>query len=247
MGCNGKNMTTLQIRRVMKTLKARKYKVYTQPYFLNIVGVRNNNTNPTKFDDKMYVFWKNNNNKWVGRQYSITTDPSTKYLSKGGIGTYKGKKSTAILPTGQYLDTWKVGYHRGKYKALTQSKDLCVYRDYDRNNIISFNIKDKDCGGFGINIHKAKDGGADDGQGTTKTIGSYSAGCQVFANNGCFAEFMNLIQKQVDQYGTKYFTYTLLDKQLENKFRIKRIIFTTGILVGIGIIGYGIYLKRKNK
>jgi len=58
---------------------------------------------------------------------------------------------------------------------------------------------------------------------------------------------MNLIQKQVDQYGTKYFTYTLLDKQLENKFRIKRIIFTTGILVGIGIIGYGIYLKRKNK
>ena len=37
-----------------------------------------------------------------------------------------------------------------------------------------YDIKDKTCGRFGINIHRAKPRGADDGRGNTNNIGLYS-------------------------------------------------------------------------
>lgn len=247
MACNGKNLSGLKIRYLVGLLKSKKYIVYKKPFQLNIVGVRGKDTKPTKFDDKLNVFWKDQGGKWVGRQYPITTDPSTTYLKKGGIGTYKGKMASAVLPNGQYVDSWKIGYHRGKYKALVQAKPLCVYRDYDRNAILSFNVKDKNCGNFGINIHRAKAGGGDDGRGTTKNIGLYSAGCQVFSNNVCFSEFLNLVEKQKKIYGNKYITYTLFDKWLQNKFYIKKAIYGSAILTGLGFIAYGVYLLTNKK
>ena len=240
MACNGKKIGLLKIRRVIRLLRSKNYIVYEEPYKLNIVGVRNFNTNPTNFDDYLYVIYKNSDNNWIGEEYIITTDPSTTYLLKGGIGTYKGNKSTAILPQGQYVDSFKVGYHKGNYEALVQSADICVYRDYNRNDVLDFNVKDKDCGKFGINIHRAKPSGADDGLGNTKSIGVYSAGCQVFQNYMCFLKFMSLVKKQEEMYGNR-FTYTLIDKSLETKFRIKRSIFTATLIVGFTSISYGLY------
>lgn len=246
MACNGKKMSKLKLNRIIKTLRSRDFIVYEEPYKLNIVGVRNYNTNPNNFDDSMYVFYKDEDNNWKGKKYIITTDPSTKYLLKGGIGTFEGKKSTAILPSGQYIDAFRIGKHRSSYDALVQNKPICVYRDYNRNEILDFNIEDKDCGIFGINIHRAKIGGADDSLGNTEKIGDYSAGCQVFQNYMCFLEFMRLAKKQEDLYGNK-FTYTLIDKSLENKFRIKKSIYSISILAGLGVLTYGIYKLTKNK
>lgn len=247
MACSNEILGRTKIRYLLGLMRSKKYIIYERPYELNIVGVRNKDTNPNRFDDTLYVFWKNNDNKWNGVKYAITTDPSTKYLSKGGIGTYKGNSATAILPSGQYVDTWKLGSHKGKYTALTQAKSLCVYRDYDRNAFLSFNIQDKDCGLFGINIHRAKSGGADDGQGNTNYIGDYSAGCQVFQNYYCYQQFIDLCKRQDSIYGNKYFTYTLFDKWTQNKLYIKRTIFLTGLVAGFGLIGYGLYLNTKNK
>ena len=246
MACNGKKIGKLKLNRIIKTLRSRDFIVYEEPYRLNIVGVRNYNTNPNDFDDSMYVFFKDENNDWRGKEYVITTDPSTKYLLKGGIGKFDGKKSTAILPSGQYIDAFKIGIHKGSYTALVQNKPICVYRDYNRNEILDFNIDDKDCGIFGINIHRAKIGGADDSLGNTGKIGDYSAGCQVFQNYMCFLEFMSMVKKQEELYGNK-FTYTLIDKSLENKFRIKKGLYFTIILAGLGIMAYGIMKLTKNK
>jgi len=246
MSCNAIDLKQKQIRKLIGYVKAKKYRLYTRPNELNIISVRNADTKPEKFDDLMNVFWKNADNKWVGKQYNITTDPSTNYLEKGGIGTFEGKKATAILPAGQYIDTWAIGSHRGNYTALTQAKEACVYRDYDRNAYLDFDVKDMNCGKFGMNIHRAKTGGADDGQGNTKKIGPYSAGCQVFQNYYCFLEFLEMCKIQRDLYGNK-FTYTLIDKWLERQFYIKRFILGSGIITGSALLAYGISLWLKNK
>jgi len=241
MACDAKNLSSSRIKRMVALLKAKKYIVYTLPFQLNIVGVRNKNTNPKEFDDSFFVFWKNESNKWEGRKYAGTTDPSTAYLNNP-----MNKVATPILPNGQYVDAWKLGKHRGEYTALVQRKEFCVYRDYNRNAWIDYDIKDKTCGRFGINIHRAKPRGADDGRGNTNNIGLYSAGCQVFRNYYCFTnEFIPMLQKQQQMYGNEDFTYTLVDKWLTNQHRWKYAIYTTGILAAVGFIGYGSYLVYK--
>lgn len=240
MSCenNSKRLNLIQISRIVRMMKSRGYIVYTEPFKLNIVGVRDTNTNPELFDDKMYVFWKNDEQRWVGKEYIITTDPSTSSLHQ-----VKNPKGVAILPAGQYVDAWKIRPHgQSQYLALGQQKILCVYRDYDRDALLNFNIDSKDCGYFGINIHRAKYGDADDGQGNTKIIGPYSEGCQVFQNYYCFQEFMDMANRQKNLYGNN-FTYTLIDKSLERKFRLKRTLYFTSILISLGLLGKGIQLR----
>ncbi len=241
MSCenNSEHLSAIQINFIIAMLKARGYVIFTRPYELNIIGVRNTDTNPVKFDDTMYVFWKNDSNRWEGKKYVITTDPSTRYLTRP-INTL----GAAILPNGQYIDAWKIRKHRGKYDALGQHRSICVYRDYDRESTLTFNVESQSCGLYGINIHKAKSGGADDGQGNTLEIGPYSAGCQVFQNSYCFEEFMNMVYRQRDLYGNN-FTYTLIDRSLERKFRLKRLLYFTMVASSLGLIAYGVKLGNR--
>lgn len=226
---NSKRLTLPAIRRLVKMMKARQYVVYTEPFKLNIVGIRNANTNPNHFDDDMYVFWKNDSGIWQGRKYKITTDPSTVFLKE----PFRGATGTAILAHGQYIDAYKLRTHTG-YPALSQRRDLCIYRDYDRDDILFFDVDTIICkSDMGINIHRAKTGDADDGQGNTTKIGRYSAGCQVFQNYYCFQEFMDMCRRQVSMYGDDGFTYTLFDFSLKRKFQIKRTIYTA--MMGVGL------------
>ena len=247
MACESKKIGRLKIGKILGMMRSKKYVIYKRPYELNIIGVRNANTDPDKFDDTMYVIYKDDKDKWVGKEYVITTDPSTKYLKKGGHKS--SSKGTAILPNGQYLDKWTIrGHGVTGYKALGQRNDsdgkICVYRDYDRNSTLNFDIESKTCGNYGINIHRAKSGGADDGKGNTKYIGVYSAGCQVFQNYYCFKEFMDMAYKQKDLYGNS-FSYTLFDLSLQRKFFVKRFIYGSAIVTSLGLIGYGIYKLTK--
>jgi hypothetical protein len=244
MACAKETLSKKQIRTLINMMRSRKYIVYTEPFKLNIVAIRRSETDPNHFDDELNVFFKNTLGEWVGYKYAITTDPSTTYLLKGGIGEFQGKDATAILPHGQYVDTFKIGIHRKSYTALTQAKKICVYRDYNRDSVLDFNVTDMNCGFFGINIHRAKRGVADDGKGNTKVIGQYSAGCQVFQNSYCFDEFMEMAQKQKELYGNK-FTYTLFDFSLRNKFLLKRGLFIGGLALGGVLIGVGIFLNKK--
>jgi len=239
MSCENKELSKVKINFLLANMRANKYIIYQKPFQLNIIGVRGKNTDTSKFNDKLFVIFKDENDKWIGRQYAVTTDPSTHYLKKGGLGTFNGKLATAILPMGQYVDSFKLGLHRGQYTALVQSKSFCVYRDYDRNGILSFNIQDKNCGMFGINMHRANK------IGVTDNIGLYSAGCQVFANADCFNEFIVLCRNQEDKYGNK-FTYTLMDRWLQNQLNVKRALFFSSLILGLSFIGYGLFLK-KNK
>ena len=102
MSCNAKELKPKEIRKLIGLLKAKKYILYSKPYQLNIVSSRTADSKPEYFDDVMNVFWQTDDKKWVGKQYKITTDPSTNYLKKGGIGTFKGKKGHS------YITSWSI-------------------------------------------------------------------------------------------------------------------------------------------
>ena len=220
-----------EIRTLLGVLKSKGYRIYSKPYELNIVGRRTDNTKANSFDDFIYIFYKNNDDDWEGYKAKATTDAGTYWLEKP-----MQSKGTALLKGGQYVDTYKIDLHNGKYYALTQRLNpVVVIRDYDRNNVLDFNNGKEETGMFGINIHRASL------VGTTKFIDKYSAGCQVFSNIDDFNKFMEMAYKQKDLYGNK-FTYTLIDERTYNKRKRRKIIVIS--LIGIVLIG-GIILTAK--
>jgi hypothetical protein len=166
-------------------------------YNLNIVGIRYSNTNTNRFTDEIHVIYKVNG-RWVHDVYQATTKPGTASLLNP-----TNSKGTAILVPGQYRSSFKLGYHKGKYLALVQTKPLKVYRDGDRDKVLDLNPKTIDEGIYGINIHKS---GRD-----SVIVDNWSAGCQVFKRSSDFNRFITICNKSKDLYGNS-FTYTLLDK-----------------------------------
>ena len=219
------------IRKLITALKSKGYVIYTKPYQLNIVGKRSKNTIPNKFDDKLFVFWKNDENKWEGNKYDITTDPATYFLENplSNLGS-------AILKEGQYVDSYGIGMHRNSYEAVVQKKPVVVIRDYNRDAILDFNNGKEETGLFGINIHKAGK--------NTQEIGKYSAGCQVFGDIADFEEFMNLARKHKQLYGNN-FTYTLIDERAYKRRARRFLIYGLGLasLITISLIGYKRFKK----
>lgn len=223
-----------QIRALIKTLKAKNYIVYDEVFRLNIVGVRSDITEPNKFDDRIFVFYKNKDKNWEGFEYPATTDAGTFWLLNPMVSL-----GTALLKEGQYVNAYKLGLHRGQYKALVQGKPVTVVRQYDRKAVLDFYNGKEYTGLFGINIHRAGS------KGTTKYIDKYSAGCQVFANADDFAQFLQLAEASKDRYGNS-FTYTLIDERAYNRRVKKTWIF--GVVSAIAVVGgyitYNKFLKK---
>ena len=219
------------LKNIINALKDKGYVIYDQPYQLNIVGVRNAESQPNKFDDQLYVFYKDENSNWVLKEYPITTDTGTYWLLNP-----MSSQGSAMLKEGQYIDAYKQGLHKGQYTALIQQKPVTTYRDYDRNAFFDFGQKET-TGLYGINIHKA---GSD-----SQDVNKWSAGCQVFQKSDDFQEFMQLTDKHKSNYGNN-FTYTLLDERaVERKGR--RFLLYGGMSASIVAIGISLYFIVKNK
>jgi hypothetical protein len=190
---------------IQTALQKKGYRIFLRPFELNIVGVRADSVKPNSFDDSIYVFFNNNEGKLIEHRFPATTDPGTYWLKNP-----MNPQGTAILKEGQYLNTYALGLHRGKYMALVQVRPVTVMRDYDRNAVLDLLNGKEDKGLFGINIHRASE------TGTTKTVDQYSAGCQVFANATEYIQFMQLCERHKQLYGNQ-FTYTLIDQRAVNR------------------------------
>lgn len=221
--------TTLQD--IVKSLKAQGYVVYTQPYKLNVVGIRSADETSLYFNDKIAFFWYDDQGRLTGKIAPATTDPSVYYLRDNPMNP----RGTAILKSGQYIDAYKIGSHRGNYTALVQSKPVTVIRDNDRNDLLNF-FAETQTGLFGINIHRSSYGKAN-----SLVIGPDSAGCQVFQNPEDFLQMMSAAQTSSSKYGNN-FTYTLLDERdVYKKLRNFSLLGVGLILFGVG--GYIFYRK----
>lgn len=161
-------------------------------YNLNIIGIRNKGSQANTFDDRICVVCRDEKG-WITRTWPCTTDPGT-YWRENPMSI----DGTAIVVPGQYRGIYRIGKHRGRYDALVQTAGpIKVYRDSNKDEILDMgNASD---GYFGINIHKA---GTD-----SSVVDRWSAGCQVFAKEADFDEFMRLCEEQP----WDKFSYTLIE------------------------------------
>jgi hypothetical protein len=155
----------------------------------HIVGIRSDANNPDKFDDLIGLIEKDNLVLFSG-----TTNPGTHWLKN-----LLNPKGAALLKPNQYLNTYQLDLHQGKYTALCQRKPVTVYRDANKNNFAEESSV-TDTGLFGINIHRANPSAV------SSIIDKWSAGCQVLNDPIDF----NFLIKRCKESGLKEFTYTLL-------------------------------------
>lgn len=167
-------------------------------YNLNIIGVRKRNGTPNKFDDTLVVIYKRWG-LWQERRFAITTDPGIYWLHN----PMRVEGTAILVHDKQYRGCWQLGKHRGKYTALCQVKPVDVYRDNDKDSTHDMQDDRIYTGLYGINIHKS-------GKGKTNNVNKWSAGCQVFAIDEDYNEFIDLCKMQVNMLKAKSFTYTLL-------------------------------------
>ena len=158
-------------------------------YDFQIIGIRSKANLPNVFDDMIAVV-----NKDTIKWFTCTTNPGTHWLKN-----LLNPKGAALLKPNQYVDTWQIGLHQGKYEALVQAKPVEVFRDKDMDELAE-ETSTIDKGLFGINIHRASE------TITSKLIDKWSAGCQVLNNPADFKELLH----ECKLSGKKTFTYTLL-------------------------------------
>lgn len=218
------------ILEIISILKFKRYKVFTRPYELNIIGIRSDSTQSNSFDDELHVLFKDAQNKWKHYRFPITTDPGTYWLTHP-----MNVDGTAILKEGQYENAYQLGLHKGQYKALIQVKPLTVIRDYDRNATLDFLNGKETTGYYGIDIHRANISGI------TKAVDRWSAGCQVFEKITDFINFLTLCARHQLYYGNQ-FTYTLIDMRAVE--RMKRRFVLYGLGAGLTVGGLLIYFLK---
>jgi hypothetical protein len=154
-----------------------------------IVGIRSKADAHNKFDDLIGLI-ENDTITW----FTGTTNPGTHWLKN-----LLNPKGAALLKPNQYINTWKLDLHQGKYLALCQRKNVVVYRDGDKDNF-SEETGITETGLFGINIHRANPSAI------SSIIDKWSAGCQVLNNPQDF----DYLIKRCKASGLNEFTYTLL-------------------------------------
>jgi len=180
------------------------YKTWGDPWRLWLFGIRSPNRTADSFDDTIGCCYIDEKGLWNAHYWPGTTDPGAYYLEHP-----MNSAGCAILVPGQYLDTWTIDLHAGKYEALCErAGEVSVYRDDSMDDKLDLDPATIATGYFGINIHAATrtEGG------TSTVVGKWSAGCQVHASAAGFSEMMELAHAQQDQSGLKTFSYTLLDR-----------------------------------
>jgi hypothetical protein len=212
------------LARIKAIMRERGYILYTKPYQLNIVGLRSKSTVPNKFDDEIHVFYRTDAGNWNYHVFNATTDPGTFWLNNPSY-----EQGTAILATGQYVNAYELGLHRGLYEALVQVKPVTVVRDYNRDAVLDFANGTRKTGFFGINIHRAED------TGITKVINKHSAGCQVFQSAEDFAAFLTLCRQHSKRYGNPI-SYTLIDFRSIRRRTIVQVFQTITLVASLGLL-----------
>lgn len=163
-----------------------------RPLNLNIIGLRSPGSRVNYFDDTICLVFERHA-KWEIHKFKATTYPGLPSLLKP-----VNKNGTAIMVPGQY--SYKLGYHRGKYRALVQAKHVKVYRDNNKNSVYDLDSENIEEGFFGINIHRASFGAS--------VVGPDSSGCQVIKYKNDYDKLISICEKASFYWDN--FTYTLV-------------------------------------
>jgi len=188
----------MEIKDIIRVMTRKGYSLFendSRPFNLNCVGIRDI-TSVNTFNDWLVIFWKYRG-QWSSFWRPGTTDPGTYYLNE----TMGNSLGTALLKEGQYRGAWKLGLHRGKYKALVQRKEVTVIRDANKDGKLDMDGAEH-TGFHGINHHHA-------GKDST-VVNNWSAGCQVDSNLALYNIAVQLWEASAEEWG-EGITYSLLN------------------------------------
>lgn len=185
---------------VLDRVRALNYLVFDGgPWDMNLIVVRSADTTPNRFDDKLYVVYRNQSGYWAEHVFPCTADPGLFWLKFP-----ERVDGTAIVAPGQHRSVLELGKHKGEYTALCQrdSAVIPVYRDrnkdgkLDRSGILYTNAK-------GINVHRANPNAE------STVVDRWSAGCIVLPDPWDFAYMVSLVKRSMERWGP-YVTLTVL-------------------------------------
>jgi len=169
---NVKNYTSQQLLDRVEQLPS--FKGYPETYW--ILGVRSNEDETDKFDDKCYLF--------RGSKFVLVTSCTTN----------KGNKGTGVVCANVWnYGAWIIGKHKGKVKAGLQRIGFPYQRDFTNDGKTNPTTEImKDIRGF--NFHPASH---DINQKVVKTnIGGWSEGCFVLNDIPMYLKIINLLEPQ---------------------------------------------------
>ena len=169
---------------------------------VNIIGIRSAMDIPDVFNDLIILYIPVLN---IFNVFEATTDAGLFYMNNP-----MNVKGTGILKSGQYLNTYRLGWHGKsdltKHKALIQVKNVTVYRDVNRDSKKDYLTTDT--GLFGCNIHTTGSTMC----GIPIKVGKWSASCQVVRDNRKFQkEFIQVLENNF--LSDKLYNYTLLTEK----------------------------------
>ncbi len=191
-----KNYTDKQLLDQVKALPD--FNGYPSHYW--IIGVRSNEDEPNKFDDKFYVF--------KGRRFIMvmtgTTNPGVTILKS----FERFNKAGCAIPKADnwYYNIWIYGLHRNRIPALLQrGRKISVYRDNNKD-LKSDAEGVLYSGYYGINFHLNSYNLKDKIK--KYLINSWSAGCQVPNDATKYEDLMLILAKTP----SKKVTYCLINE-----------------------------------
>lgn len=204
------NITVDVLKRTLKKLNYVWYE--DRP---NIIGVRTKLDIPDVFNDLLAVVYKESGAEKM-KVFCITADPGVFYQKN-----LLNSSGCAVIEPGQWVDAYSIGYHKGydgtkinpktntpypAHRALILTGHIMIKRDADKDGVAGNNGAVMKGDGTGCNIHGALR--AD----ITRTIGPWSAGCQVFAAWKEKEAFIDICEKYRTLVHNK-FTYTLIKEE----------------------------------
>lgn len=173
---------------------------------MNIVGVRTTSgATANKFNDKLWLFYKDEDGKKYAKDYTATTVPG--FWKDNGVKKTFYKEGIAIMKPGQYIDAYVIGIHGSKYEAIVNygTSAPSFYRDYNQDANLDLLESSLVTNKYvGLNIHSTKEAGGGD------NVFNWSEGCQVIKDWTNFQELMSFADSAKGR-GLSRFTYTLLN------------------------------------
>lgn len=204
-----------EIEKLVWFMKSKNYVVYENNHELNIVGMRSINkiegdvTN--KFDETMYVFYRDENSNWNLSEFSITTVPGLKPPPQNNPKLEVLPEKVAMLRLGQYVEQLKMSNfgdpnNENMYHKCLAFENCAIHRNtepdfYDWDS-------PTEIGPFPVSIHRASKRYP-----SVEKVYIYSKGSQVFKSLNQYDHFMKLVDNQINKAKKDKFTYTLLSEK----------------------------------
>jgi hypothetical protein len=182
------------VEKLISLYKKNNYELQENNLIPNLFGVRASCTKNTGIYPKDFIgLLFKDNDIW---NYIIT--PAYTTLENFLINSSLHTLGIYILKPGQYKDVYKIGYHKLKFEALRQIKDMTYY-------FISKENKEERTINLFSNLHKATSNLI------SNNLNKYNNGSQIITNYYDFLKIQAMLKKAADSY-SPYFSYTLFEE-----------------------------------